>query len=198
MQALLKSRLDQLQQSIEGLNDRTSYGVIVVCGLILIQIGMTMFDASKEAEQTRLQTMSRLAVANVGVGVDEWQAREAEARQAASASDAFLWVAETNGLVSAEVENRLRMLGDTLEGMSRLQIEVDPNPIEIGTSAYLKGLRLTLTGRSTSKDVGAEFLSQLNELSPILIIDEVMISTSGKDGLMVEVSAIAPLGKMPE
>ena len=78
MQALLKSRLDQLQQSIEGLNDRTSYGVIVVCGLILIQIGMTMFDASKEAEQTRLQTMSRLAVANVGVGVDEWQAREAE------------------------------------------------------------------------------------------------------------------------
>ncbi len=168
---------------------REQYLLVGLAGALALA-GLARLHAAADASTARVRELAA-ATALAGDGVDEalWRERALPSEAAAAGWREATWQGSSYGVLSAEIQTRLMAIG-VEAGFAGMIIEVDPAPLDIGTTSVL---RFRMSGAALYGDATARLLAAIAANEKRLILDEASIANNPNGSGRVNLSGVAPI-----
>ncbi|MGP1274420.1 MAG: hypothetical protein ACQRW7_03250 [Caulobacterales bacterium] len=162
----LIARTRQYRDQIAAqMTPRAWAGAAILSGLLLIAAIASLSDHVAAQRDTARQLERELRVFRALAAESNWADRAAELAADLDVAQAPFWQGRTAGIVSAQLQGEMTRLASEA-GISRVNVEVRPDPLPLGDEAVYFELRLS------GEDRDGQFLALFNNLAsyPNLIV----------------------------
>lgn len=185
MTNIISNRLSNL---VSSLNERTLYALIAL-GFVLGIVGiLELSDHTAVLKTERNSLETRLAQYGDGLDLDLWTTRAQSSKTVSDEWDNLYWNGQTPGLIAAQVQTRLSIIGagGLLES---LRIDVPPDVITLPDGNQV--LRFQLDGRSSDAIDLTNTIGAITGNIPALSINEINLSVQDNNRGIVSLSGFA-------
>lgn len=130
-----------------------------ILGALLVLVAIASLSEHVAAQRDRAGQMEReLRVFRALAAESNWAARATELAADLEVAQAGFWRGRTSGIVSAQLQGEMTRLA-TEAGITRVNVEVRPDPLPLGDEAVYFELRLS------GEDRDGQFLALFNNLA---------------------------------